>query len=150
MSLQIKKPQRKKSSLDSSIVSTQKVVNEYIRKRDANSDGIGRCCSCGKIKKLQAGHYFNTSAFPSIRYDEDNIHGQCSACNQAEKSNYRSAETVKLNYTSFMNKKYGLGKHDELKERSHKVVRFTENTLKEIRKYYRAKIKELEKDKYIL
>lgn len=55
----------------------QSAVNAYVRARD---DGKP-CISCGEMKPLQAGHYWSVGARPELRFDEANIHGQCSRCN---------------------------------------------------------------------
>ena len=39
------------------------------------------CISCGEMKPLQAGHYWSVGARPEMRFNEANIHGQCSRCN---------------------------------------------------------------------
>ncbi len=52
--------------------------NRYIRNRDSNETYFV-CISCGKtkpIKQMNAGHYY-----PALRFDENNVHGQCVQCN---------------------------------------------------------------------
>src|SRR6056297_3039774 len=56
----------------------------YIRLRDANDIGKASCVTCGKIDDWRA---FDTGHFVSrrkliTRYDEQNAHSQCVACNQ--------------------------------------------------------------------
>jgi len=55
----------------------QNAVNAYVRARD---EGMP-CISCGEMKPLQAGHYWSVGARPEMRFNEANIHGQCSRCN---------------------------------------------------------------------
>lgn len=55
----------------------QSAVNAYVRARD---DGMP-CISCDEMKPLQAGHYWSVGARPELRFDADNIHGQCNRCN---------------------------------------------------------------------
>ncbi len=57
----------------------QTIFNRYIRLRDAKKG----CISCGANLngKYDAGHFFSVGAFPNLRYDEDNVHGQCVRCN---------------------------------------------------------------------
>ena len=54
----------------------QVVFNAYIRERDSNEP----CISCGTTKpvKYDAGHYYSVGAYPNVRFDEDNVHKQCS------------------------------------------------------------------------
>lgn len=58
----------------------QKVFNTYIRTRDLNKP----CISCDRplSSKFDAGHFFSVGAYPNIRFNEDNVHGQCVYCNQ--------------------------------------------------------------------
>lgn len=55
----------------------QSAVNAYVRARD---EGMP-CISCGEMRPLQAGHYWSVGARPELRFNEANIHGQCSRCN---------------------------------------------------------------------
>lgn len=55
--------------------------NKFIRERDGDDNGMGLCISCGTWQKLQAGHYFAVSGYDGLRFDEDNVHGECSRCN---------------------------------------------------------------------
>jgi len=72
-----KKPQK---PLKAKIDVEQAIINKIVRERDANKP----CISCGKKMKpheINAGHYYARSQCESLRYDLDNIHGQCSWCN---------------------------------------------------------------------
>lgn len=60
----------------------QTVVNAFIRERD--EDDV--CISCGKPKILQAGHLFNVKNYSALRYDVDNINGECAFCNAFNES----------------------------------------------------------------
>lgn len=59
------------------ITKCQESVNEYIRLRDKDET----CISCGKYKELQAGHFYSAGHNQCLRFNEDNIHGQCVQCN---------------------------------------------------------------------
>jgi len=58
----------------------QKVVNTFIRKRDEGK----QCISCKHPLrgKYDAGHFYSAGAYPNLRFNEDNIHGQCVRCNR--------------------------------------------------------------------
>lgn len=58
----------------------QKVVNTYIRKRDEKK----QCISCKNFLsgKFDAGHFYSVGSYPNLRFNEDNIHGQCVRCNR--------------------------------------------------------------------
>ena len=61
----------------------QKLFNKRIRERD--SDGIRfTCISCGETKpveQMNAGHFFAVGGYDGLRFDEDNVHGECAYCN---------------------------------------------------------------------
>ena len=63
----------------------QVVFNKYIRIRDKDKG----CITCGKSfrDKFDAGHFLSVGAYPNLRFNEDNVHGQCVHCNQHLHSN---------------------------------------------------------------
>ena len=84
----------------------QKLFNTYIRLRDKNES----CISCGTNKnvKYDAGHFFSVGAFPSVRFDEDNVHKQCSNnCNVHLSGNIH-------NYRPKLIEKIGLERFEKL------------------------------------
>ena len=60
----------------------QQIFNLYIRLRDKDLP----CISCNQFKELQAGHYYPTQGYDGLRYDELNVHGECSGCNCFDQS----------------------------------------------------------------
>lgn len=60
----------------------QKEFNAYIRKRDEGKP----CISCGQTVKLEAGHFFPVRGYDGLRFDEDNVHGECPRCNRFDDS----------------------------------------------------------------
>ena len=68
---------KKAKSLPKLKAEAQLVFNAYIRKRD---EGLP-CISCGEFKPLQAGHYFPCQGYDGLRFNEDNVNGECSGCN---------------------------------------------------------------------
>ena len=57
-----------------------RVFAAWVRARDYPS-GWGRCISCGRERELEAGHFLPRQ-HTATRYDERNVHGQCSYCNR--------------------------------------------------------------------
>ena len=59
--------------------------NRYIRERDKGKP----CISCGQeLKgKFDAGHFWSSGGHKSVTFDENNVHGQCVACNQHKHGN---------------------------------------------------------------
>jgi len=51
--------------------------NRFIRERDEGKP----CISCGNWRRLEAGHYHSAGKHQSVRFNEDNVHGQCHQCN---------------------------------------------------------------------
>lgn len=59
--------------------------NQFIRLRDKDLP----CISCGRYHQEQwhAGHYRSVGACPELRFDEMNVHKQCSVCNNYKSGN---------------------------------------------------------------
>lgn len=64
--------------------------NKFIRLRDERKG----CISCLTGRVENAGHYHGTGAYPqpSMRFNEDNVHGQCIRCNLTLESNRKGYE----------------------------------------------------------
>jgi hypothetical protein len=115
------------------IKEAQTAFNRYIRARDADLP----CISCGRFHDGQwhAGHYRTTAAAPELRFDERNVHKQCAPCNNHKHGNiteYR-INLVKLFGNDFM----------EWLEGPHEPKKYTILELKEIKEYYKKRLKEL-------
>jgi len=112
----------------------QTIFNKYVRLRD---QGLP-CISCNlPPKKKNAGHYYSSGGHSNIRFDEDNVHLQCEACNTFLSGNL-------LNYQIGIQKKIGAQKLLELQERAHVTKKWTIDELKEIIETYKTKVKEIE------
>lgn len=122
----------------------QEVFNEYIRLRDKGE----RCISCGLRNYsnpnayLQAGHYYPVSGYDGLRFDEDNVHGECARCNCFDESHL-------IGYGENLIKKIGQERYDALKQRAADYkkngYKWSRAELLEKIEYYKAKIKELSK-----
>jgi hypothetical protein len=123
----------KKKTLGQIKAEVQKVVNRYIRLRD---EGMP-CISCGQHKKLQAGHYFAVSTHDGLRFDEDNIFGECGACNLFNQSHL-------IAYRDNLLERIGQERFDALYQRASNYkqfgYKFTRYELEEIRRKYLDKI----------
>lgn len=72
-----------KKSVPDLIKLATKHFNKFIRMRDSLDDYF-KCISCGHPKSLDlmhAGHYLSAGNYGAVRFDERNVHGQCSKCN---------------------------------------------------------------------
>ena len=111
----------------------QTIFNKYIRLRD---NGLP-CVSCQQPpKKKNAGHLYSQGGHSNVRFDEDNVHLQCEACNTFLSGNL-------LNYQIGIEKKIGAQKLLELQERAHVTKKWSVEELKEIIKIYKLKVNEL-------
>ena len=110
----------------------QAIFNRFIRLRD--EDHV--CISCQKPpKKKNAGHYRSVGSCPELRFNELNVHLQCEHCNTYLSSNaieYRKNLAVKIGQDKL-----------EWLEGPHEPLKLTINDIKELKKKYTAKIKEL-------
>lgn len=112
----------------------QTIFNKYIRLRDT---GLW-CISCNlPPKKKNAGHYFSSGGHSNVRFDEDNVHLQCEACNTFLSGNL-------LQYQIGIQKKIGAQKLLELQERAHVTKKWTIEELKEIIQTYKTKVRQLQ------
>lgn len=111
----------------------QSAFNAYIRARDADQP----CISCGRYHQGQyhAGHYRTVGAHPELRFEELNVHKQCAPCN-----NHKSGNIVE--YRINLVQRIGQENVDWL-EGPHEPKKYTIEQLKEIKKLYRRKTKEL-------
>ena len=114
---------------------SQIAFNAFIRERDRGKP----CISCGRFHQGQnhAGHYLSRGAHPEMRFDEKNCYLQCAPCN-----NHLSGNIVE--YRKNLLAQYGQGLLDYL-EGYHPPKHYTIEDLKEIKKVYRAKFRELKK-----
>ena len=112
----------------------QTVFNRYIRLRDKDKG----CVSCGKqLKgKYDAGHLFSVGAFPNLRFDEFNVHAQCTFCNMHQHGNISE-------YMIRLPKRIGQEQFDLLLERRNVSNKLTIPEIIEKKEYYLSKIKEL-------
>lgn len=119
----------------------QIVFNKWIRARDAGKP----CISCGAPDNnndsfhggRDAGHLFSVGARPQLRYDEDNVHGQCVHCNQ-----YLAGNAVA--YRLGLIERIGLEAVERL-EQDNSVRKWNREELIEIKRVYTERLKELKK-----
>ena len=94
--------------------SLQLKFNKFIRERDSENDDMGECISCGQWMKLQAGHYFAVSGYDSLRFDKDNVHGECAYCNCFNESHL-------ITYRQGLVKRYGIFMVEDLEDKGVKA-----------------------------
>lgn len=89
----------KKKTLPKLKAIAQKYFNKWIRERDLDHSGYFECISCGQWKpgdEMDAGHFIPVGSCDPLRFNEDNVHGQCRRCNRFEYGNqYAYGERLK-------------------------------------------------------
>lgn len=114
----------------------QKVFNEYIRKRDEGKP----CISCGQFKPIQAGHFYAVGGYDAMRYNEDNVHGECVGCNCFSES-HLILYGLNLEYRIGFERVQRL--HELAKDYKINGNKWTKAEILEITEKYKQKLKEL-------
>jgi hypothetical protein len=115
-----------------------RVFSEYIRRKDADHGGTVDCCTCGKLfywKEVDAGHFVKRQ-HRSIRWDERNVHPQCTRCNHFMGGRQDD-------YAQFVIKKYGQTVFDELMLLKYQTVKYTRADLMDMIELYQEKLSKL-------
>lgn len=116
-----------------------KIFSQYIRLRDADSNGYLDCITCNKTllwKEAHAGHFVSRRV-NSLRFWETNVNGQCSRCNT-----YGAGE--QFAYAKALDLKYGDNTANELHSRRWETHKFTIPELEVIIEEYKQLVKEME------
>lgn len=117
----------------------------FIRARDAMPSGFAKCISCGKIhfwRDLQCGHYMSRR-YMATRFDEDNCHAQCVACNMFNQGNIQG-------YRRGLLEKIGEKRINLIEVKAMSMTRqYSDFEYKELIKYYKLRTEKLRKEKGI-
>ena len=119
------------------------IFSKFIRLRDTDEYGRGRCITCGgwfRYKDLEAGH-FRHRRHLTTRWHEQNVHAQCFECNRKDDIGAYMAAMLNL---------HGMYVASEIIAKSKVSYKFTKEDYAEMYKLYRAKVKELLVDKMFL
>ena len=115
-----------------------RVFSLFIRQRDSDFHGNGRCVTCGVFRKktqLQAGHYVPRQ-FLATRWEPENVHAQCGACN-----GFRGGEPEKM--AAYIDALYGPTTAQALTAQRRLKFRPTRDWLEVQIKAYKEKIGEI-------
>jgi hypothetical protein len=112
----------------------QIVFNNYIRARDKSKN----CISCDKPlgKTFHAGHFFSVGAYPNLRFNENNVHGQCVECNLHKHGNVKE-------YDLRLQKLLSDKEYNELLESRNTPLKLTLDDVRELIAIYKVKTKEI-------
>lgn len=118
----------------------------YVRVRDAAPfTGIVTCCTCGRAKhykEVDAGHFIPWNKGNATKYHEQNVHGQCKACNGFEQGSQSA-------YSKFLDKKYGPGTADRLMILSKQTRKLWPFELEALKKHWKAEARKIILEKKI-
>ena len=108
-----------------------KAFSEFIRRRDSDENGYGKCFTCHRTinwKDGDCGHGIGRQ-HKSTKYDEQNNHLQCKKCNGFE----GGEQAI---YKEEVDKRYGKGTWDKLVLKSRQVCKRGKFEIDTMAKYY--------------
>jgi len=111
----------------------QTYFNTFIRLRDLKK-GCVSCETSLENRKFDAGHYYSCGSYPELRFNEDNVHGQCVTCNQHKHGNL-------IEYTKRLPLRIGEVKFHSLEVKAHIKQKYSIPELKDLIEHYKQKIK---------
>lgn len=135
----MKEKKKKVKSLAKIKSDLQEIFNTYIRKRDNGQP----CISCGQYKTLQAGHFYTVKMYDGLRFDEDNVNGECAGCNCFDDMHL-------LGYRDNLVRKIGEERFNALVEKAADYkkngYKWTRSELLEKIVYYKEKLAQLDRN----
>jgi protein-arginine kinase activator protein McsA len=102
---QANKEYLQKKGINGALLVTKTVLHAYVRERDKFKNCIS--CGCQWNDKFQAGHFYAAGSFETLKFNLDNINGQCQKCNLFDSGNFD-------NYALNLPNRIGLERYNEL------------------------------------
>ena len=138
-STKTKKKKKKLLSRQGCIRQLDKYFSLFIRHRDSDENGMISCVSCGKKVYWKESHncHFIKRAKRWYRWDENNCHAGCCACNKYNQ------EFHMRHYTIFMIDKLWEEKVRSMNDDDYKKQKIGTPEIREKLEYYKNKCKEL-------
>ena len=99
------KEHKEKKGIAGALLITKTVVHAYVRKRDQGKPCIS--CGCNWNPEFEAGHHYSANSFTTLKFNLDNISGQCFFCNNKLEGNFS-------NYALNLPKRIGVERYNEL------------------------------------
>lgn len=115
----------------------QQVFNKFIRLRDKYKGCIS--CDSPLINKYDAGHYYSVGAYPNLRFNENNVHGQCVFCNQHRHGNIHE-------YTLRLPNRIGQKEFEALTTNRGQPLNISIHEIQALIKVYKFKVRKLENE----
>lgn len=119
-----------------------KQVSLFIRLRDSNKKGFGKCITCDNVeyyKFADAGHGIRRKHNATL-YHEMNLGLQCKGCNQVK-------DGMEEEFAKATDERYGPGTWDNLKALSRTTKRFSVQELEEMLEHYTTEVARMLKEK---
>lgn len=116
-----------------------RIFSEYIRRRDADEDGLAICVTCGVTKhwrSMDPGHFIRQSKGLVSKFHEQNCHNQCRACNFSEQGNQHL-------HGLYIDRRYGPGTADRIRRETEETRKISGTEYEELILKYEGKLKEL-------
>lgn len=116
--------------------------SEYIRLRDADSDGIVTCITCEDKHhwaEVDCGHFVPRINM-ATRWELKNCNGQCRLCNSTTDGKYHE-------HADAIDRKYGPGTADKLVKQGREERHFAEHELQGMIDELRKEIKAVKREK---
>jgi hypothetical protein len=114
----------------------------YIRVRDADSNGMCKCISSGKLfhwTQCDAGHFINRKHL-SLRFNECNVNAQSRSDNRWDEGNLEG-------YRRGLIEKYGPDIIDKLYAMKNQVKKFSDFEIKAMTKHFKSEADKIKKEK---
>lgn len=141
-----KKPIEKTASIKKRkpnlVAKLDRVFSKYIRLRDVMPNGYFMCISCGQIKKYEqgdCGHFFSRKHM-ATRFDEDNCHMECAACNRFSSDHLAS-------YQVNLVRKIGQNRFEKLVWKHNSTKKWSDFELEAMINHYKKEAKRLSVEK---
>jgi len=125
----VEKLDKETKTLKASLINTRMQVHAYVRERDKGKPCVS--CGCDWNNNFQAGHYYKAETFETLKFNLENINGQCQKCNLFLDGNFD-------NYGLNLPSRIGIDKFNELTKLAEVDKHFSKvwnvENLKEVRK----------------
>ena len=121
-----------------------KVFSEYIRLRDSDENGYGKCITCSRIKywkEADCGHGIGRQ-HKAVKYNEKNNHLQCKHCNGFEGGKREI-------YKQRINEMYGAGTWELLELAAKQPFKWSQFEVDALERYYKEQVKILRSKKHL-
>lgn len=131
---------RPQKSLSVLIKELDEVFATFIKLRDTDSFGYGKCITCGgrlHYREGDCGHGI-VRQFIATRFDERNCYLQCRECN-------RFGYGESAIFAKAVDQKHGQGTWEYLQNLSKTTVKLTRPEVEEMVIYYKDKVKSMKK-----